>query len=73
MKVKDIYNFEENENVVISRKEENGYEEQYFHKEKIVWRVLHIDEAKRKALIIAEKPTTQEITLKRTRTDTIIQ
>lgn len=47
MKVGDIYNFEENKNTIISRKEENGYGEQSFHKERIVWRVLHIDEAKR--------------------------
>lgn len=64
MKVGDIYNFEENENTIISRKEENGYKDQFFLYENIVWRVLDVDKkTEEPTMLIAEKPTQQELTL----------
>jgi len=61
IQIGDYYNLEEK--TIISRKEENGYEDQFFEKEEIKWRVLNKDEENRELLLISDKPTNQEIIL----------
>ncbi len=62
-KLGDYYDISSNEKTIVSKAEKNGYQDQYFHKEDIKWKVLYQDEEAKKMLIIAEKPTEQEITL----------
>lgn len=49
---------------ILSKKEQNGYGDQYFTKEDIQFRVLYKDEDRRKVICIADKPTEQELYLK---------
>ena len=48
---------------VVSKKEQNGYGDQYFTKEDIQFRVLYKDEERKKLVCIADKPTEQELYL----------
>lgn len=63
LKIGDYYNLKENKESILSSKEENGYEDQYFRKEDIKWVVLDIKE-NGDILLISEKPTEQELWLK---------
>lgn len=47
LKIGDYYNLKENKESILSSKEENGYEDQYFRKEDIKWVVLDIKENRR--------------------------
>lgn len=49
---------------IVSKKEQNGYGDQYFTKEDIQFRVLYKDEERKKLVCIADKPTEQELYLK---------
>ncbi len=49
---------------IFSKKEQNGYSDQYFSKEEVKFRVLYIDEDRRKVICIADKPTKQELCLR---------
>ena len=62
IKIGDYYDLGEIENTIISKKEENGHADQYFHKEDMKFKVFDIKEDG-EILLIAEKPTEQEITL----------
>lgn len=59
----DYYEFDSNTKTIVSRKEKNGYADQYFHREDIRWKVLYRDLEAKKMLVIADKPTEQELTL----------
>ena len=59
----DYYEFDSNEKTIVSKKEENGYEDQYFYTEEIKWKVLYRDEEAGEMLLISEKPIEQKITL----------
>ena len=63
MKIGDYYNLEENIKSIVSKKEENGYEEQFFRKEDFKWVVFDIDEEKGEILLISEEPSEQMLTL----------
>lgn len=63
LKIGDYYNLKENKKSILSSKEENGYEDQYFRKEDIKWVALDIKE-NGDILLISEKPTEQELWLK---------
>lgn len=63
LKIGDYYNLEQIENEILIKEIENGYEDQYFHKEGIRFKVLDIKEDG-DILLISEKPTEQKITLK---------
>lgn len=61
MEIGDYYDLEKNKKTIISRKEENGFEDQEFYKEEVKWVVFDIKEDE--TLIISEKPLEQEIWL----------
>lgn len=63
MKIGDYYDLEENIKSIVSKKEENGYENQYFTKENFKWVVFDIDEEKGEILLISEEPSEQELIL----------
>lgn len=63
MKIGDYYDLEENIKSIVSKKEENGYDNQYFTKEDFKWVVFDIDEEKREILLISEEPSEQELIL----------
>ena len=63
LKIGDYYNLEQIENKILIKESENGYEDQYFHKEDIRFKILDIKE-NGDILLISEKPTEQKITLK---------
>ena len=48
---------------ICSRKEQNGYKDQYFKKEEVRFQVLYIDEERRKIVAVADKPTEQKLYL----------
>ncbi len=60
----DYYEFDSNEKTIVSRVDKNGYEDQYFHKEEVKFKVLYKDLEAKKMLVIADKPTEQELTLR---------
>ena len=49
---------------ILSKKEPNGYGDQYFTKEDIRLRVLYKDEERKKVVCIADKPTEQKLCLR---------
>lgn len=53
IKIGDTYYLNENKKQIVSRKEENGYNDQYFEKEEIKWVVL--DKNKETRRIITNK------------------
>lgn len=63
MKIGDYYDLEENIKSIVSKKEENGWENQYFTKENFKWVVFDIDEEKGEILLISEEPSEQELIL----------
>ena len=63
MKIGDYYDLEENIKSIVSKKEENGYENQYFTKENFKWVVFDIDEEKGEILLISKEPSEQELIL----------
>ena len=63
MKIGDYYNLEENIKSIVSKKEENGWENQYFTKENFKWVVFDIDEEKGEILLISKEPSEQELIL----------
>ena len=67
IKIGDYYNLKGNHKQIVSKKEENGYSNQYFEREEIRWIVLDKNEETGEILLISERPTAQEITLKRQR------
>ena len=60
----DYIDLKQYQNSIVSRKEQNGYGDQYFTKEDIQFRVLYKDEERKKLVCIADKPTEQELYLK---------
>lgn len=48
---------------ICSKKEQNGYRDQYFAKEEVRFRVLYKDEERKKIICIADKPTEQTLCL----------
>lgn len=64
MKIGDYYNLENEEKTILSKKEVNGYEDQYFKKENVKWVVFDINEETGETLLITEKPIEQKLTLK---------
>ena len=48
---------------IVSKKEQNGYRDQYFAKEEVRFRVLYKDEERKKIICIADKPTEQALCL----------
>mgnify|MGYP005778825011 CR=1 FL=1 len=52
------------QNSIVSKKEQNGYGDQYFTQEEVRFRVLYKDEERKKLVCIADKPTEQKICLK---------
>ncbi len=52
------------QNNIVSKKEQNGYSDQYFRKEEVRFRVLYKDEERKKLVCIADKPTKQELCLR---------
>ena len=63
MKIGDYYDLEENIKSIVSKEEENGWENQYFTKENFKWVVFDIDEEKGEILLISEEPSEQELIL----------
>lgn len=63
MKIGDYYDLEENIKSIVSKEEENGYDNQYFTKENFKWVVFDIDEEKGEILLISEEPSEQELIL----------
>ena len=59
----DYIDLKQYQNSIVSRKEQNGYSDQYFTKEEVKFRVLYIDEDRKKIVAIADKPTEQKLTL----------
>ena len=51
MKVGDYFNLKESEKRILSKKEENGYEDQYFRQEDIKWVVLDINDETRRNFV----------------------
>lgn len=49
---------------IVSKKEQNGYRDQYFTQEDIRFRVLYKDEERKKIVCISDKPTEQELCLR---------
>lgn len=62
-KIGDKFDLKEAEKNILSKKEENGYDDQYFKKEDIEWVIFDIDEEKGEMLLISAEPTEQELTL----------
>lgn len=62
-KIGEYVDIQKTKKDMISSKEQNGYGEQYFSKEEIRFRVLYIDEERKKVICIADTPTKQELTL----------
>ena len=59
----DYIDLKQYQNSIVSRKEQNGYGDQYFTKEDIQFRVLYKDEERKKLVCIADKPTEQALCL----------
>ena len=60
----DYIDLKQYQNSIVSRKEQNGYSDQYFTKEEVKFRVLYIDEDRKKLVCIADKPTEQKLCLR---------
>lgn len=52
------------QNNIVSKKEQNGYSDQYFRKEEVRFRVLYKDKERKKVVCIADKPTEQKLCLR---------
>lgn len=52
------------QNSIVSKKEQNGYRDQYLKKEEVRFRVLYKDKERKKLVCIADKPTEQELCLR---------
>lgn len=63
MEIGDYYNFDNEEKGILSKKEDNGYENQYFKKEEEKWVVFDKKEDG-EVLLITEKPLKQKLYLK---------
>ena len=63
-KTGEYINLTKAQKAICSREEQNGYSDQYFSKEEVKFRVLYIDEDRRKVICIADKPTKQELCLR---------
>ena len=59
----EYINLTKTQKTICSRKEQNGYSDQYFTKEEVRFQVLYIDEDRRKIVAVADKPTEQELSL----------
>ena len=59
----EYINLKQCQNSIVSKEQQNGYCDQYFTKEEVKFRVLYIDEDRRKIVCIADKPTEQELSL----------
>lgn len=66
-KIGDYYDLTQNDKTIVSKKENNGYEDQYFNKEDIRWKILHIDEEKRRNVINIRRTNTARNNIKRKR------
>lgn len=60
----DYIDLKQCQNSIVSKKEQNGYRDQYFKKEEVRFRVLYKDEERKKLVCIADKPTEQKLYLR---------
>ena len=60
----EYINLKQCQKAILSKKEQNGYGDQYFTKEDIRLRVLYKDEERKKVVCIADKPTEQKLCLR---------
>ena len=51
MKIGDYYNLKNTKKGIVSKEEENGYEDQYFEQEETKWVVFDINEETRRNIV----------------------
>ena len=62
-KIGEYIDLKASQKTICSEQEQNGYKDQYFTKEEVRFRVLYIDEERRKIVAVADKPTEQKLYL----------